>query len=84
MTCTAAARDRAREAAAAIRPHEHVDGAAILPPDQDPTGHWAIEIDLTTGAGGLPHDIAGVVETHRLTIRDVSPQGPFWKAVLLA
>jgi hypothetical protein len=84
MTCRAAARDRAREAAAAIRAHEHVAGVAVLPPEQDRTGRWAIEIDLTTGAGGLPHDIAGVAHRHRLTTYRICSQGPFWGAVLVA
>ena len=66
------------EATAAVR---HV---LTLCPADSPHDCWTIELTPAADASGLPPAAARIVAEHGLTVRDVSPQGHRYRAVLIA
>ncbi|MFC7073088.1 hypothetical protein ACFQJ7_12520 [Halovenus rubra] len=81
MRCWVEARQRTRKCADSLRGHAVVEAVDVLPPAKDPTDRWTVEVVLREGTGGVPHQVLDTFGSYQLTLRDVSPQGPYWVAV---
>jgi hypothetical protein len=55
-----------------------------IAPDISPCNRWTLEVTLDPEAGGCPPALLRAVAARELTIRDVSPQGPYWRVVAVA
>lgn len=82
MACIADRRQQAVALADAADCDERVVATDVLVPDTDPTGLWAVELTLAPGAGGLPPALMREIAHRELTVRDVSPQGLYWRALV--
>jgi hypothetical protein len=80
MGCTVDDRATAHDAADAIRGDATVVAVDVIAPAVDPTDRWTLEITTTPDAGGVPPTILEALAVRGLTVRDVSPQGSYWKA----
>jgi len=72
--CTVEAQHRARAAAELVAADPRTRGVDVLAPRMSPDEVWTVE--LTIAASGVPPGILSGLAEHRLTVNDVTPQGP--------
>lgn len=80
MNCRAETRRRLRSAKAVLRDRDDV--LDVTETERDTVDAPTLEIVVDTD--GLSPAVAGVCARHGLTVRDVSPQGSVWTALLVA
>ena len=80
--CHVEARTRARRAATCLQCHRDVADVDILDPATGPTERWSLEIALVSA--GVEHGVLDLLGSYQLTLRDASPQGERWRAVVVA
>lgn len=80
--CRPAARARTYRAKATLERDGRVLAATIVPPGEDPTDRYLLDVALDEDCDGLPGDLLAAVDATP-TVRDVRPQGPYWVAHLL-
>lgn len=83
MTCKAERQRRLRSARLCLEERDCVLAVDTIPARADPTNAPVLDVVLDDDAEGLPPTVADVCATHGLTTRDVSPQGPYWQALLV-
>jgi len=76
--------DAIRSAACAFEATAAVRHVLTLCPADSPHDCWTIELTSAADASGLPPAAARIVGEYGLTVRDVSPQGHRYRAVLIA
>jgi len=72
--CNVDAQHRARAAAELVAADPRTRGADVLAPRMSPDEVWTVE--LTIAASGVPPGILSGLAGRRLTVADVTPQGP--------
>jgi hypothetical protein len=84
IACAAAAHAAIRSVARAADCDERVVATDILDPDTGPLDRWSLEVTLEPRAGGCPPALLREVAGRELTVREVSPQGTYWRVVVTA
>lgn len=75
--------DEIRAAACAFEATAAVRHVLTFCPADSSFDRWTIELTPAADASGLPPAAARIGAKHRLTVRDVSPQGSMYRAVLI-
>lgn len=84
LRCAAEAHAAVRSVARAADCDERVVATDVLDPDTGPLDRWSLEITLEPRAGGCPPALQRELANRDLTVRDVSNQGTYWRAVVTA
>lgn len=81
LGCTVDRRQRAQRLREHVLQDDRVTDADVIAPADHHTDRWAVEAQLGERAGGFPSDILFCLG-FPVGIRDVSPQGDHYRAVL--
>lgn len=84
IQCAAEARAAIDALARALDCDERVIATDVLAPAVSPEDRWTCELTLEPRAGGCPPALQREAAARDVTIRDVSPQGLYWRVVATA
>jgi len=74
--CQVERRDRVRAVAERLEADPRVEAVDVIPPGQDPTDGWLLDIYLSRHQDTVPADVLTSLGGHGLDIHDVMQQGP--------